>query len=207
MSLRVDTPRPLWATSSIACPPSQGEQFFLHIKRISFMSTYVNLYPLPLVLSLRTIDESALVFLFLLISYSDIDGHIANPFFLQAEQSRLSQPLLIWQVLHSLNHLCVPLLDLLPCSYASLVLGSPELDTVIHNIIGNVFSIWKQESLRKESVSEPGQLFLSEEQPGLVVLCIHMVLSRAGAGVFPPSAEVLWEKDFFLTLLPPEKKR
>lgn len=88
-------------------------------------------------------QESALVFLFVLICYSHIDGNITNSFFLQAEQSRLSQPLLIWQVRHSLNHLHGPLLDLLPCSYASLVLRSPEIDTVIHNMIGNVFSMWK----------------------------------------------------------------
>jgi len=47
------------------------------------------------------------------------------------------------------------------------------------------------------TASEAGQLCLSDEQQGLVVLYIPMVLSRAGSGVFAPSAEIWWEGDFF----------
>jgi len=68
---------------------------------------------------------------------------LPKPSFLQPEQSQHSQLLLIWQVLQSLNNLHGPLLNLLPCVCASLVVGSTELDTVIHDMIGNAFKVWK----------------------------------------------------------------
>lgn len=53
-----------------------------------------------------------------------------KPSFLQAIQSQLSQPLLVWHMLHSLN-LHDPSLNLLYYVYVSLVLDSPELDTAL----------------------------------------------------------------------------
>lgn len=52
---------------------------------------------------------------------------------LQAEQSQLSHPLLIWEVLQSLNRLC-GLHETLSRMSVSLVLRNPELDTV--------FQVW-----------------------------------------------------------------
>lgn len=46
-------------------------------------------------------------------------------------QSQLSYPFLKGEMLQSLHHLCVPLLDCLQYYYISLVLRSPVLDTVL----------------------------------------------------------------------------
>ncbi|KAK4825789.1 hypothetical protein QYF61_002373 [Mycteria americana] len=50
---------------------------------------------------------------------------------LSAKQSQLSQPVLIREMVQSLNHLCGLLLDSLQDVYVSLELGRPELDTVL----------------------------------------------------------------------------
>jgi len=52
-------------------------------------------------------------------------------FLLQAEQSQISQPFFIWEMLQSLYHLCRASLDSLQYVHVSLVLGNPELDTVL----------------------------------------------------------------------------
>lgn len=54
-----------------------------------------------------------------------------EPSLLQAKQLQLSQPLLVWHMLHSLNYLCDPSLNLLQYVHVSLVLGSPEPDTAL----------------------------------------------------------------------------
>jgi len=50
---------------------------------------------------------------------------------LLAEKSQLSQPFLIREMLQSLNHVCGPLQDSLWYVPVSLVLRSPDLDTVL----------------------------------------------------------------------------
>lgn len=88
--------------------------------------------------------------------FTHIDEILSEPSFLQAEQSLLFQTLLIWQMLHSVSHLHGSLLDFLPCVYASVVLESPELDIIIHNMIGNVFKVWKQEFQKKSQYQKRG---------------------------------------------------
>uniref|UniRef100_A0A8C4P7D6 Vacuolar protein sorting-associated protein 13B-like n=1 Tax=Dromaius novaehollandiae TaxID=8790 RepID=A0A8C4P7D6_DRONO len=89
-----------------------------------------SLCPLPLVLSLGTIEKS-------LASsfdtppadiYTHGSGLSPEPSLLQAEQSQLSQPLLIGEMRQSLNHLCGPLLDSFQYVCVSLALGNPALD-------------------------------------------------------------------------------
>lgn len=59
---------------------------------------------------------------------------------------------------------------------------------------------------KKEAASGAGLLHLSEEQPRLVVLYIHIVLSSADSRAFASSAEVLCKEDFYLFLnLKPSK--
>lgn len=58
----------------------------------------------------------------------------------------------------------------------------------------------------KEAASEAWLLHLSEEQPSLVILCIHIVLSSADSGGFAPSAVVLCKEDFYLFLNPKPSK-
>jgi len=60
-----------------------------------------------------------------------IDKIPPEPSLLQAEESQLSHLLLIGDILQSLNHLYGPSLDSLQYVHVSLVLGSPELDTVL----------------------------------------------------------------------------
>lgn len=50
-----------------------------------------------------------------------------EPSFSQAEQSQISQPLLVSDILQFFNHLNCPLLDLLQYLHVSLGLRSPEL--------------------------------------------------------------------------------
>ena len=52
-----------------------------------------------------------------------------TPSLLQAEQSQLSQPFLIGELLQSLNHACGSLWDSLQYAHISLLLGSPEMVT------------------------------------------------------------------------------
>ncbi|NXJ72268.1 HOME1 protein, partial [Rostratula benghalensis] len=49
---------------------------------------------------------------------------------LQAKETQLPQPFLLWEMLHSLNHLCSPALDSLKQFPVPLELRGPELDTV-----------------------------------------------------------------------------
>ena len=87
--------------------------------------------PLPLVLALGTTKRSLaptplhppLRYLYTLIRSAP------EPSLLQAQQSQLSQPFLICQMLQPLCHLCGPLLGPLQYVHVSLVLRSPELDT------------------------------------------------------------------------------
>lgn len=64
--------------------------------------------------------------------------------------------------------------------------------------------------ISKEAASEAGLLLLSEEQPSLVILYIHIyihiVLSSAVSGGFAPSTEVLCKEDFYLFLNPKPSK-
>ena len=54
-----------------------------------------------------------------------------EPSLLQGEKSQLSQPFLIREVLQSFNHLSGPSLSSLHYVHTCLVVGSPELDTVL----------------------------------------------------------------------------
>ena len=65
--------------------------------------------------------------------FDEISPH-PEPSLLQAEQSQLSQPLLIGQMLQPLNHLCGPSLDSLQHDHVTFVLESPDLDVV--------FQVW-----------------------------------------------------------------
>ncbi|KAK4831900.1 hypothetical protein QYF61_020047 [Mycteria americana] len=55
-----------------------------------------------------------------------------EPSLLQAEQPQLSQPVFIGKVLQLSDHLRGPPLDLLQQVHVLLMLGAPELDTVLH---------------------------------------------------------------------------
>ena len=63
--------------------------------------------------------------------FTDIDNITPEPSVLQTGQSQLSQPFLNGEMLQSCNHLSGPLLDSLQYVRVSLVLESPELDTVL----------------------------------------------------------------------------
>lgn len=60
-----------------------------------------------------------------------MDKVLCEPSLLQAEQSQLSQPLLVWQMLQSIDFLCGLSLVSLQYIPVSLVLGSPDLDAVL----------------------------------------------------------------------------
>lgn len=70
-----------------------------------------------------------------------------------------------------------------------------------------MYSMCGNRNLKKrKTASEAGQLHLIEEQPRLVILYIHIVLSSADSGAFAPSAEVLCKEDFYLFLNPNPSK-
>jgi len=54
-----------------------------------------------------------------------------QPSALQAEQPQFSQPVLIREVFHPLDHFCGPLLDVLKQVCVSPVLRTPHLDAVL----------------------------------------------------------------------------
>ena len=61
----------------------------------------------------------------------NIDQILSESSFLKAEQTKFTQPFFIGEMLQALYHLCGPPLDSLQEIPVFLVLGSPELDTVL----------------------------------------------------------------------------
>lgn len=94
---------------------------------------YFNLCLFPLVLLLDIVEKAWLCLLNSLLYQMFIHTAkiLPEPFLLQTEQSRMSQPLLVFQVLQGLNHCCGPWLDLTQYVHVSLVPESPGLDTAL----------------------------------------------------------------------------
>ncbi|PKU38985.1 hypothetical protein llap_10711 [Limosa lapponica baueri] len=87
---------------------------------------------LPLVLSLDTTGKSlALFYVPSLQVFISIEKISPEPSLFQAEQSQLSQPFLVGEILQTLQHLCGPLLGSLQYVHVSLAMDNPELDTVL----------------------------------------------------------------------------
>jgi len=88
--------------------------------------------PLPLVLALGTTEKSLALSSFhapFRYLYTLRRSPLSLPF--SRLNSPSSQPFLIGEMLQSLHHLCGPSLDSLQYVHVSLVLRSPELDTVL----------------------------------------------------------------------------
>lgn len=101
----------------------------------------------------------AIVSLFLLSGVYTCWKAPPEPSLLLAEQSQLSQPFLILQMLQSI-HLCGPFLDLLQYVYVSLVLGIPEQDTI--------FQVWPHQGQveAKDPLLRPARNAVSCCNPG-----------------------------------------
>ena len=76
-------------------------------------------------------ESGSLLFIPSLQVFIHIGKISSEPSFLQDELFQLSQPFFIGEMLKSVNHLPGPLLDSPQYVYASLVLGTPELDPAL----------------------------------------------------------------------------
>lgn len=71
-----------------------------------------------------------------------------EPPLLQTEQSHLSQPFLIGEVLQSLKHLCGPLLHFFHYVPESLAWGSPELNRIKQNAVEKLERTYKDHQVQ-----------------------------------------------------------
>jgi len=126
MSPQTGTVPPLWAIRSTFDHSHSKTNVFLwsdghklkHMKSHYLLSCQWAL--------LRTVDF--LIFIPSHQVFIHADKISPQPSLLSAEQSPHSQPLLMWIMLQSLNHLCGPVLDSL---HIFLVQRNPELDTAL----------------------------------------------------------------------------
>ena len=89
----------------------------------------------PLVLSLDTTEESVPALFIRLVSgiymHRYVCRYAPEPSLLQAEQSQLSQPVLVGQMLQSINDISSTLQEPLQYAHVPLVLRSLALDTAL----------------------------------------------------------------------------
>ena len=107
------------------------KKFFLVFKQNLL---YFGSWPSPSVLLLDTTEESLAPSS--VVPPLGLSTHwcdLPEPPLLQAEESQLSQPLLVGQMLQALHCLRGPCLDFFQYIHLSLVLGSPELDTALQS--------------------------------------------------------------------------
>ena len=100
-------------------------------------------------------DPGSILFLPFFQIFIYIDKIPVEPSFLQAKQSQLFQLFLIREMLESLNYLCGPLLDSLYRMNVSLVLGSPELDTILRVWPHQCWAEWKDCLSQSASYTTP----------------------------------------------------
>lgn len=166
------TPPPLWATCTGVWPPLQGKRFFLILNEISC------LYPLRLLLSLDTTEESGTILYTCSHKIVHID-EIPLETSSWGEQSQLSH----------LNQLCGFLLDSLQCVRISFESGNPELDPVLQIL----HHCWTE--VKNHLLLPAGNAFPSAAQEAFGLHC-HMgaLMTHVRFVVYKDSQIIFWRK-------------